>query len=180
MLKYFKSHRLMSIALAVLVVFAIGIGVYAASIISNLWQSPAITVTNPPPPSNEPLVISSIDFTASANITTGVAFPFSVNLRNPSLVGAPGYPDVIVNINIYGVFSNALKIINPNDLKLEYSDGSNWYVIPTTFVTDRLTTNFGPASGFPVPSGYNQTTQFRVTFNTPGVYNATAQAVTVP
>jgi hypothetical protein len=144
----------------------------AVSTISNLWTSPTITVTTvvPPPPSNSLLQISS-DLTAQT-VSTGVTIPVNVTLVNPSAAGAPGYTGVTVQFTVNGTG------IVPADVVLQYSDGTNWYAIPLTQNgNNSLSGVFGPASGFAVPTGYNATTPFRVTFSVAGSYTATAQAV---
>lgn len=149
-------------------------GVFAfAAVISNLWTSPTITVTQyvPPPPGNSPLVISSPDFTTPRSISTGEATLASVTLNNPSPSGAPGYTGVRVQFTI-----NKTGIA-VGDVVLEYQAGGTWYVLTLVDNGDVLTGVFGPSGGFPVPSGYNETTPLRATFNTVGIYYATAQAI---
>ena len=157
--------------------------VYAATLISNLWTSPDIVVTvqviPPPPVFNEPLVILSGDFTESKSVYTGVWSEATVELSNPSLVGAPGYPAVLVNFNIYDKTDNAIA---PSDVVLEYETvkaSGIFASLPLTQGTGTVFASFGPATGFPVGFGYNEATLFRIKFQTPGTYYATAIATTV-
>ncbi len=121
--------------LVVVAVAVIGGGVaLAANIISNVWQSPVITVNDPvtpptPPPSNGQLVISSTDFTSNRTIGTDNASRFTISLSNPSETGAPGYTGVRVLFEV-----NKSGTIADGDVTLKYSDGTNWYDLPVTLV----------------------------------------------
>lgn len=172
-MKRFLKKRFLGIPiLAILLTVVVGAAVLAAAI-SNLWISPDITVEPVPPPANEPLVISSPDFTTPRSILVGQATLAGVNLTNPSPSGAPGYTGVLVEFSIYDKSDNTIV---PSDIVLEYQEDDTWYVLTLTQDTGVLTGTFGPAGGFPVGYGYNVTTPLRATFATPGIYYATAQA----
>ena len=176
-MKKFLKKKFLSIPIfVILLTLVVGVAVLAVTIISNLWVSPDITVTEPapPPPENALLIISSPDFTTPRSILVGQTTHAGVNLTNPSPSGAPGYTgvNVVFTINKTGIATN--------DIVLEYQAVADGPWLPLTLVDngDVLTGMFGPAGGFPVGYGYNVTTPLRATFATPGIYYATAQAVT--
>src|ERR1035437_99933 len=98
-------HSKLAIPLISVIALLVIVGVVVAStVISNVYVSPSLVVTNPAPqPVVRPLVISSPDFTADAATTTGTSFLASVNLSNPSDVGAAPYTGVTVNIALHKV-----------------------------------------------------------------------------
>lgn len=171
-MKKFFSKKFLGIPLVAIIAVVLVAASVLAGTISNLWTSPNITVTTPPPPANVPLVVSSPDFTTPRSILVGAPTLASVTLSNPSPSGAPGYTGVNVafTINKAG--------IAVGDVVLEYQAGGTWYVLTLVDNGDVLTGVFGPGGGFPVPSGYNETTPLRATFATAGTYYATAQATT--
>ncbi len=170
--------RLWIAALIVAGVLLVCAGVaVAATTISNVWQSPKVTVTTPPPPPPPPasqLVISSPDFTSDRSQPTGQAMAFQVNLTNPSPAGAPSYEGVRVT---FVISREGSEITSASDVILEYQDEtSTWQPIPLTVSSGGLVGHFGPAAGFTVPPGYNVTTNLRATFNAAGIYSAQAWA----
>ena len=162
------SIPLGAIAIALIVSVSLtGIAFAATTAISNLWTSPTITVTT------TPLAITS-DFTGDKAKETGSTFEFTVTLKNPNPVVT--YEGVLVELCVY----DADDTIAKGDVILEYYEvlDSSWHTWGLDVSGDHLTGLFGPpTTGFPVSGGYDVTTFFRVTFNTPGVYHATAQAV---
>jgi hypothetical protein len=187
-LKYYPESKWSSIrhtkwfipVVMVLCTLLIGGAVFAVGAISNVWTSPGITVTEPTqppqPPSNLPLVISSLDFTENRSISVDEPTLVGVSLSNPSLSGAPGYVGVLVQFTINKTG------IEVGDVDLEYSidAGVNWLPLPLAQNgADELIGTFGPAVGFPVGYAYNMTTPLRVTFAEAGEYYATAQAIQV-
>ena len=169
--------RLWIAALIVAGVLLVCAGVaVAATTISNVWQSPKVTVTTspPPPPPASQLVISSPDFTSDRSQPTGQAMAFQVNLTNPSPAGAPSYEGVRVT---FVISREGSEITSASDVILEYQDEtSTWQPIPLTVSSGGLVGHFGPAAGFTVPPGYNVTTNLRATFNAAGTYSAQAWA----
>lgn len=151
----------------------------AAGLVSNIWTSPTITVTGGgggggTTPTNEPLVISS-GFASNLSISTGQQAEFSIRLENPSEAGAPGYNAVRVKFEI----SDGDGVLSQSDVTLEYQSGGVYYNLPVTLESGKLVGWFGPPTGFDCPSGYNETTPIRATFNAVGTYQAAVQAETV-
>lgn len=174
-MKMFLGKRWLGIPVGVILVVVLVTGVaLAATIISNVWVSPDITVTEfVPPPENEDLVISSPDFTAHRYINTGGWTLASVQTVNPSPPGAPGYTDVLFEFAICKTTT-----IAETDVVLEYEDAEGvWQNLPLSLEGDKLVGTFGPTGGFPVEFGYNETTELRAKFTTVGTYHAEVQAV---
>jgi hypothetical protein len=167
----FKTHRVLAIAISVVLSLAL-VGVVAATAISNLWVSPNIVVTAPV---RLPLLVSSADFTADRAILLGEATFVGVRLQNPSPVGAPSYTGVTVNFSVYDSSDNVISLA---DVAIQYQVDATWYPLPLVQGAGVLTGNFGGA-GFPVASGYDQNTMFKAVFNTAGNYHVSAQAVTI-
>lgn len=162
-----------------MVALALTVGMVCASVlISNLWTSPNVTVTTPPP-GNQPLAISSPDFTSPGAVHIGDPFYLSVETVNPSESGAPGYTGVTFNIRIYDTSDGTIA---PTDVTLWYNTGTVgspiWTELTLAQGTGMLTATFGPPGGFPVGYGYDVTTQFKATFDTAGTYHAEVEAVT--
>ena len=146
----------------------------AGTLISNVWESPTITVTDPLPP---PLALDiSSTFLLPESILTGGSVTYPVTLYNPSLEGAPGYDAVLIEITISDIDDD---LIAPGDVTLIGNDGTASY--PVTLVQGtvpgELTGTWGPAIGFPVPPQWTATTNFTATFLKAGEYKATAVAV---
>ena len=184
---FILSHRVLTFVIVAVLSVVMTVGtVFAAVAISNVWQSPTITVVTSPPsgggggtPPTLPLVVGSADFTTDQNITQGYFYDFSVNLSNPSAVGSASYPAVRVQFDV----TKTDGAIASGDVELWYKESpesSVWLSLPVTLVDAKLTGLFGPESGFPVVAGYDATTPIRAKFNTLGTYDADAYAISVP
>jgi hypothetical protein len=168
-LKNIFSKKLLGIPLAVIIAVVLTTGVaLAATIISNVWSFPEITVGG--------LVISSPDFNATTDpggrsINNGGVILSSINLSNPNPVGTPSYENVMVNLVIHKAPG-----VETSDVVLEYQAGGSWHVITFNKVDPQTLSGTIGSGGVSVPSGYNVTTPLRATFKGAGKYQVQAQA----
>ena len=129
-----------------------------------------------------PTVVSLNSFSPllTTNYSAGTATPtvpitFTVTLKNPS-TSSPSPSNVLICFNI----TKTTPVISNTDITLEYAVGTVWTPIPIAWEsTYLLTGTFGPTIGFPVTSGYDQTTQLRITYNVAGTYSGTIQTRSV-
>lgn len=95
---------------------------------------------------------------------------YAVRLENHG--GATPEP-VVVSIAV-----TRAEGVAEGDITLQYSDGDDaWYELPLTLEDGVLTGSFGPAAGFSLPGGYDETTDLLATFTVPDSYTATVDVV---
>ena len=169
-MKKIFSKKLLGIPLAAIIAAVLMAGAaLAATIISNVWTFPEITVGG--------LVISSPDFNATTDpggrsINTGGVILSSITLRNPNPTGTPSYENVVVGLAVHKTGG-----VDIGDVVLEYQSGGAWHLITFNKVdAETLSGTIGPSGGVSVPSGYNVNTPLRATFKAAGKYEVQAQA----
>lgn len=93
----------------------------------------------------------------------------TVTLSNPTATPVDG---VSVAFEIAGVASG-------DDVSIKYREGNTWAPLPVAFdeANGTVVGTVGPAGGFPVPAGYDQTSVFKVTYHAPSTYTATFRAM---
>jgi uncharacterized repeat protein (TIGR01451 family) len=77
------------------------------------------------------------------------------------------------NVLVHFVVSHTGGIA-AGDITIQYNAGSSYQTIPLTACGSNLCGTFGPPTGFPVPVGYDQTTQLQTIYAKSGVFNITA------
>ena len=135
-------------------------------------------VTNPTPtpaPAFAPLL--STDYVLPSAVT-GTPAQFTVTLTN---TGGASPSNCLVAFTITEISASAIpsNTAVSSDVTLQYFDGTTYQAIPLTASGNTLSGTFGPASGFPVGSGYSATTQMQITYNVAGTFSASAVVETV-
>jgi hypothetical protein len=150
------------------------VGIVAAyTIISNTWISPKITVTSPTP---KLLSLSSPDLTQDQTLQVEESLEYNMTLENPNT--GYTYTGVHVIVEIRDLSDN---VISPSDVTVQYYDptatpGYEWKTITFEQGNGYIYHDWSGANPFNMPPG-SVTILFRVTFHTPGQYQATAYAV---
>jgi hypothetical protein len=165
-----KSKIAIGLVIALLMVTTV---VAALTQISDTWTSPRITVS--------PLLLSlsSSDLTGDTAIQPEVPMEFHMTLKNTNT--AYSYTGVHVMLYIYDVNDNYISLA---DVTVQYYDAlppSPSYTWKTlTFIQGDAYANifhdWSGSSPFTMPPG-SVTILFRVTYHTPGIYQAQAYAV---
>ena len=118
-----------------------------------------------------PLLTSDYNSSVPVSAVAGTIYSFSVTLTNPS--NALASPS---NCLVYFTIAESTPALS-SDVLLQYNNAGTWTTIPLTVAGDTLTGTFGGA-GFAIPAGYNQTSQFQITFNATGTFSGYAEVGT--
>lgn len=113
----------------------------------------------------DPPALSSADLAGPYMV--GLNQEFHITLTNPTY--GDDFSSVLVKFRLEG--------ITTDDFAIEYLETAlepdQWLPLPVTKDGEDVIGAFGPPGGFAVPSGYEDTSSLRVTFNTAGAYPIT-------
>ena len=129
--------------------------VFALTTIGS-WTSPTITVTTPY------LSITSTVDGVPISKYTGVVTPVTITIQN---TGGKAYSGITTKMMV------SKTGIVPSDVILEENNGG-WFPIPLAQDGANMISYSTPTST--IPAGGTDITEFRITFNTDGVYTASA------
>ena len=98
----------------------------------------------------------------------GLEQEFQVTLTNPD--NGDDFTNVLARFRLEGITLADIASFQYLETALE---PDAWMPLPLTQDGTAVIGDFGPATGFPMGVPYSATSQFKVTFNTPGTYPAT-------
>lgn len=154
------SIPLGAMAIALVAALLVTGTVFALTTIGS-WNSPNITVTTKPL-----LSITSDLGTTDFSKYTGAVIPVIITIYNPA---SEAYSDISTKMMVTKDSS-----IEEFDVKLEQLRGSVWVTIPLVHEIGNPNMLSYMDITSPIPAWGTDVTEFRITFNTAGVYHADA------